>query len=76
MKILGIHDAEHPSVVLLKDGVALVALQAVSLNTSFNLRDVPMVSSVADAAEVVRKSGLKYLAVPGFLIRKPSVVAG
>ena len=46
--------------------------RGVVLNTSFNLHGAPIVSSVADAVEVLRNSGLNYLAVPGYLIRKPA----
>ena len=40
------------------------------LNTSFNLHGYPIVSSPADAVDVFVKSGLKYLALENFLIKK------
>lgn len=41
------------------------------LNTSFNLHGYPIVNSAEDAANVLRRSGLQYLAVGNYLIRKP-----
>ena len=45
--------------------------RAVILNTSFNLHGFPIVSSAADAVEVLEKSGLGNLAIGRYLIRKP-----
>jgi carbamoyltransferase len=41
------------------------------LNTSFNLHGEPIVSSPADAIDVMRRSGLNHLALGPFLISKP-----
>jgi len=40
------------------------------LNTSFNLHGHPMVCSPKDALEVFMKSGLEYMALGNFLVRK------
>jgi carbamoyltransferase len=40
------------------------------LNTSFNLHGDPIVSSAADAVEVMEKSGLRHLVVGPYLIVK------
>ena len=45
--------------------------RAVVLNTSFNLHGFPIVSSAADAVDVLERSGLENLAVADYLIRKP-----
>jgi carbamoyltransferase len=71
-----VHRAHNPEFHRLICGFADRTGRAVLLNTSFNLHGAPIVSSVADAVEVLRNSGLNYLAVPGFLIRKPAVAAG
>lgn len=41
------------------------------LNTSFNLHGEPIVSTPADAVEVMRRSGLLHLALGPYLISKP-----
>ena len=41
------------------------------LNTSFNIHGEPIVSSPADAIDVMQRSGLRYLALGPFLISKP-----
>lgn len=66
-----VHRAHNPAFHRLLCGFADRTGRAVVLNTSFNLHGAPIVSSVADAVEVLRNSGLHYLAVPGFLVRKP-----
>jgi carbamoyltransferase len=45
--------------------------RAVVLNTSFNLHGHPIVSSAADAVDVLRRSGLPHLALGDYLISKP-----
>ncbi|HYG76501.1 MAG TPA: carbamoyltransferase C-terminal domain-containing protein [Planctomycetota bacterium] len=40
------------------------------LNTSFNLHGEPIVSQPAEAVDVLERSGLKYLALGGYLISK------
>jgi len=40
------------------------------LNTSFNLHGHPLVSSPADALDVFDRSGLKFLAIENYLVRK------
>ncbi len=40
------------------------------LNTSFNLHGHPLVSSPEDAFDVFNRSGLKYLAIESYLLRK------
>jgi len=40
------------------------------LNTSFNLHGYPIVSSPLDAVNVFHKSGLKFLALDKYLLRK------
>ena len=40
------------------------------LNTSFNLHGYPIVMSPKDALEVLKNSGLKYLAISDFLVCK------
>jgi carbamoyltransferase len=45
--------------------------RGVVLNTSFNLHGLPIVSSAADAVEVLEQSGLPILAVGRWLVRKP-----
>jgi carbamoyltransferase len=42
----------------------------VILNTSFNLHGFPIVCSPGDAIDVFHHSGLKYLAIGNFLVRK------
>lgn len=42
----------------------------VILNTSFNLHGYPIVCSPDDAIDVLHNSGLKYLAIGNFLVRK------
>ncbi|HZZ70843.1 MAG TPA: carbamoyltransferase C-terminal domain-containing protein [Pirellulales bacterium] len=42
----------------------------VILNTSFNLHGFPIVRTPAEAIEVLQKSGLKYLQVGSYLVRK------
>jgi carbamoyltransferase len=42
------------------------------LNTSFNLHGHPLVSSPKDALEVFDRSGLQYLAIENYLLRKGS----
>jgi carbamoyltransferase len=46
--------------------------RAVVLNTSFNLHGFPIVSSAANAVDVLEKSGLNNLALGRYLIRKPN----
>ena len=43
---------------------------AVILNTSFNLHGFPIVYSPSDALKVFWESGLKHLALDGFLVSK------
>jgi carbamoyltransferase len=45
--------------------------RAVLLNTSFNLHGEPIVSSAADALDVLESSGLEHLALGPLLIHKP-----
>ena len=40
------------------------------LNTSFNLRGLPIVDSPQDGVEVFRKSGLQYLALGDYQVSK------
>jgi carbamoyltransferase len=68
-----VHRAHNSEFHRLICGFADRTGRGVLLNTSFNLHGAPIVSSVADAVEVLRNSGLNYLAVPGYLIRKPAV---
>lgn len=42
------------------------------LNTSFNLHGSPIVAGARDAIDVMRRSGLRHLAVAGYLLSKPS----
>ncbi len=70
-----VHRAHNPEFHRLLCGFADRTGRAVLLNTSFNLHGAPIVTSVADAVEVLRNSGLNYLAVPGYLIRKPAAAA-
>jgi len=46
--------------------------RGVVLNTSFNLHGFPIVSSAADAVEVLESSGLPNLALGRWLLRKPA----
>jgi carbamoyltransferase len=41
------------------------------LNTSFNIHGEPIVSSPADAMDVMRRSGLRHLALGPYLVTKP-----
>jgi len=41
------------------------------LNTSFNIHGEPIVSSPADAMDVLRRSGLRHLALGPYLLSKP-----
>jgi len=41
------------------------------MNTSFNIHGEPIVSSPADAIDVMKRSGLRHLALGPFLISKP-----
>jgi carbamoyltransferase len=68
-----VHRAHNSEFHRLICGFADRTGRGVLLNSSFNLHGAPIVSSVADAVEVLRNSGLNYLAVPGYLIRKPAV---
>jgi carbamoyltransferase len=47
--------------------------RGVLLNTSFNLHGLPIVHGPKEALEVFRDSGLKYLAVGNYLIKKNSL---
>jgi carbamoyltransferase len=40
------------------------------LNTSFNLHGYPIVYSAEDALDVFERSGLEYLALGDYLVRK------
>jgi carbamoyltransferase len=42
------------------------------LNTSFNLHGHPLASSPADALDVFERSGLRYLAIENYLLKKES----
>ncbi|HJV22611.1 MAG TPA: carbamoyltransferase C-terminal domain-containing protein [Holophagaceae bacterium] len=42
------------------------------MNTSFNIHGEPIVSTPADAVDVMKRSGLRHLALGPFLISKPS----
>jgi carbamoyltransferase len=44
--------------------------RGILLNTSFNLHGAPIVSTPSDALQVFDVSGLKYLAIGNFLLRK------
>ncbi len=44
------------------------------LNTSFNIHGEPIVSTPEDAVDVMRRSGLRHLALGPFLISKPDPV--
>jgi carbamoyltransferase len=44
------------------------------LNTSFNIHGEPIVSSAADAIDVMQRSGLLHLALGPFLISKPQKI--
>lgn len=46
--------------------------QGVVLNTSFNLHGFPIVRTAADALHVFKNSGLTYLQVGDYLVRKPA----
>ncbi len=65
-----VHQRHNPEFHRLLCGFADRTGRGVLLNTSFNLHGAPIVSSVADAVEVLRNSGLTCLAIPGFLVRK------
>ncbi|MBA7544223.1 hypothetical protein ES705_36575 [subsurface metagenome] len=54
---------------LIKEFEKLTGIGAI-LNTSFNLHGYPIVCSPEDAIGVFLKSGLKYLALENFLVRK------
>ena len=41
------------------------------LNTSFNIHGEPIVSTPSEAVDVLKRSGLKYLALGKYLINKP-----
>ena len=41
------------------------------LNTSFNIHGEPIVSSPAEAMDVMRRSGLRHLALGPYLVTKP-----
>lgn len=67
-----VHRGHNPEFHRLLCGFADRTGRGVLLNTSFNLHGAPIVSSVSDAVEVLRNSGLTCLAIPGFLVRKPA----
>jgi carbamoyltransferase len=67
-----VHRRHNPEFHRLLCGFADRTGRGVLLNTSFNLHGAPIVSSVSDAVEVLRNSGLTCLAIPGFLVRKPA----
>jgi len=48
--------------------------RGVILNTSFNLHGEPIVYSASDAVRVFLKSGLEYLALDNYLLRKKSTI--
>ncbi len=50
-----------------KSGVPVV------INTSLNRRGEPIVCSPKDALEMFKESGLRYLAIGDFLVRKPQI---
>ncbi len=65
-----VHQEQNPRFHRLISRFAERTGRAVVLNTSFNLHGFPIVSSAADAVEVLEKSGLENLAVSNYLIRK------
>jgi carbamoyltransferase len=70
-----VHREHNPEFHRLLCGFAARTGRGVVLNTSFNLHGAPIVSSVTDAVEVLRNSGLSCLAIPGFLVRKPAAAS-
>lgn len=70
-----VHRAHNPEFHRLLSRFAERTGRGVLLNTSFNLHGAPIVSSAEDAVEVLRNSGLHWLALPGALIRKPGPAA-
>jgi carbamoyltransferase len=47
----------------------------VLINTSFNLRGEPMVSSPSDALKTFFASGIDYLAIENYLVSKKRITA-
>lgn len=65
-----VHKEQNPRFHRLISRFAERTGRAVVLNTSFNLHGFPIVSSAADAVDVLERSGLENLAVSNYLIRK------
>ncbi|MFH1277511.1 MAG: carbamoyltransferase C-terminal domain-containing protein [Candidatus Eisenbacteria bacterium] len=66
-----VHEGQNPGFHRVISRFAERTGRAVVLNTSFNLHGFPIVSSAADAIDVLERSGLENLAVADYLIRKP-----
>ena len=60
----------NPSYHRLLRHVAELTGEAVVLNTSFNLHGFPIVSTAEDALDVFRRSGLEFMQLANFIVRK------
>ena len=61
----------NPAYYRLLRHVAEMTGEAVVLNTSFNLHGYPIVMTAADALDVFRRSGLEFMQLSNFIVRKP-----
>ena len=61
----------NPSYYSLLRHVADMTGEAVVLNTSFNLHGYPIVMTAEDALDVFRRSGLEFMQLANFIVRKP-----
>ncbi len=62
----------NPSYYALLEAFERLTGRGILLNTSFNLHGDPIVSRPRDALHVLDESGLKYLAIGGYLVQKQS----
>lgn len=62
----------NPSYHSLLRHMADMSGEAVVLNTSFNLHGYPIVATAEDALDVFRRSGLEFMQLASFIVRKPT----
>jgi carbamoyltransferase len=69
-RIQTVNESENPKLYQLLIAFYTLTGCPVMVNTSFNVRDEPIVCSPEDAVQCFLKSGLDYLAIENFLVTK------
>ena len=70
-----VREAWNPRFFRLLEGWGQVSGLPILLNTSFNLRGEPIVTTPADALSTFQRSGLDLLVLGNFVVRKTAAAA-